>query len=96
MPTWRAPNPNQIGAGLGGGIEVASDNLDVAIEQSHSGWAEFVKGNPEPAKKMFSHKEDVTLANPFGLPCVDGSRLPPLWNAPHRCIETARSLALMP
>jgi ketosteroid isomerase-like protein len=25
-----------------------------------------VKGNPEPAKMVFSHREDVTLANPFG------------------------------
>lgn len=45
-----------------------SDDLDVVIEQSHDAWAEFVKGNPEPAKQLFSHKSDVTLANPFGPP----------------------------
>jgi ketosteroid isomerase-like protein len=27
---------------------------------------EFAKGNPEPMKALFSHGEDVTLANPFG------------------------------
>jgi ketosteroid isomerase-like protein len=27
-----------------------------------------VKGNPEPVKQIFSHQEDVTLANPFGPP----------------------------
>jgi ketosteroid isomerase-like protein len=25
-----------------------------------------MKGNPEPAKKLFSQREDVTLGNPFG------------------------------
>lgn len=27
-----------------------------------------MKGNPEPVKMMCSHREDVTLANPLGLP----------------------------
>jgi ketosteroid isomerase-like protein len=44
----------------------ALNDLDVVIEQSHLGWGEFVKGNPEPAKKLFSHQNDVTVANPFG------------------------------
>ncbi len=35
------------------------------IEQNHSMLAEFIKGNVEPAKKFFSHGNDVTLANPF-------------------------------
>jgi len=30
-----------------------------------------VKGNPEPVKMVFSHQEDVTLANPLG-PAVRG------------------------
>ena len=30
-----------------------------------------VKGNPEPVKKLFSHQQDVTLANPQG-PAVRG------------------------
>src|ERR687898_3666645 len=33
--------------------------------------AEFVRGNPEPYKALFSHEEDVTLANPF-FPVVRG------------------------
>jgi len=32
---------------------------------------EFLKGNPEPVKKMWSHRLDVTLANPLG-PAVRG------------------------
>ena len=29
-------------------------------------WDEFAKGNPEPAKTLYSHRDDATLANPFG------------------------------
>lgn len=44
----------------------ALDELDDAVEQYHRAAGEFVKGNPEPYKMIFSHREDVTLANPFG------------------------------
>jgi ketosteroid isomerase-like protein len=46
----------------------AVDDLDELIEQFHLALGEFVKGNPEPVKELFSHQEDVTLANPFGPP----------------------------
>lgn len=42
----------------------ASD-LDAVVEQYHLAAGEFVKGNPEPYKKLFSQREDVSLANPF-------------------------------
>jgi ketosteroid isomerase-like protein len=42
------------------------DDLDVVVEQSHLALGEFVMGNPEPLKAMYSHRDDVTLANPFG------------------------------
>jgi hypothetical protein len=42
------------------------ENLDVVIEQYHRAAAEFIKGNPEPYKQVFSHRHDVTLGNPFG------------------------------
>jgi ketosteroid isomerase-like protein len=29
-------------------------------------WDEFGKGNAEPAKALYSHRDDATLANPFG------------------------------
>ena len=44
----------------------AVDDLDEVVEQYHLALGEFMKGNPEPAKKLFSHREDVTLANPLG------------------------------
>ena len=43
-------------------------DFDEVVEQYHLALGEFVKGNPEPVKKMFSHQEDVTLANPLGPP----------------------------
>src|SRR5918911_3176932 len=46
----------------------AVDDVDQLIEQYHQALDEFVKGNPEPVKKLFSHREDVSLANPLGPP----------------------------
>jgi ketosteroid isomerase-like protein len=46
----------------------AVDDLDELIEQYQLALGEFMKGNPEPAKKLWSHREDVTLANPYGPP----------------------------
>ena len=44
----------------------ALDDLDEVIEQSHLSLGEIVKGNPEPLKMVYSHREDVSLANPYG------------------------------
>jgi ketosteroid isomerase-like protein len=41
-------------------------DLDEVVEQYHLALGKFMKGNPEPAKKLFSHREDVKLANPLG------------------------------
>ncbi len=38
--------------------------LDELIEENHRWVGEFIKGNVEPAKKMYSHREDVSLAGP--------------------------------
>jgi ketosteroid isomerase-like protein len=46
----------------------ALDDLDEVIEQSHLTLGEIVKGNPEPLKMVYSHREDASLANPFGPP----------------------------
>jgi ketosteroid isomerase-like protein len=45
----------------------AVEDFDEVVEQYHLAIGEFMKGNPEPAKKMFSHQDDVTLANPRGV-----------------------------
>ena len=44
----------------------AVDDLDEVVKQYHLAAREFVKGNPEPYKIMFSHRDDVSVANPFG------------------------------
>jgi ketosteroid isomerase-like protein len=46
--------------------------------------ADFVKGNPEPYEKMYSHGEEVTLGNPFG-PFVRG------WKQVEQTMERAAS-----
>ena len=46
----------------------AVEDVDELIEQYQLALGEFMKGNPEPAKKLWSHREDVTLANPLGPP----------------------------
>ncbi len=46
----------------------AVDDVDQLIEQFHLALDEFLKVNPEPVKKLVSHREDVTLANPLGPP----------------------------
>ncbi len=36
------------------------------VEKYHVALGELGKGNPEPTKKLFSHREDVTAAGGFG------------------------------
>jgi len=42
------------------------EDLDAAIDRYHNAAAEFIKGNPAPFEMMFSHADDVSVANPFG------------------------------
>ena len=63
---------------------VIVDDLDQVIERSHLALGEIVNGNPEPLKEMYSHRQDVSLANPFGPP-VRG------WDEAARTMERAAS-----
>src|SRR5215208_299378 len=49
-------------------VVTAVDDVDELIEQYYRAQREFLRGNPEPVKNLFSHREDVTLANPYGPP----------------------------
>jgi ketosteroid isomerase-like protein len=62
-----------------------ASNLDHVIEQYHHALEEFIKGNPGPQFKRFSHRDDVSLANPFG-PTVIG------WPQVKATMEHASSL----
>src|SRR5918911_2451056 len=42
------------------------EDLDQVIDRCQRALNEFVKGNPEPNKEMYSHRNDVTLLNPLG------------------------------
>ena len=66
-------------------VVVAVDNVDELIEQYYRAQREFLRGNPEPVKDLFSHREDVTLANPYGPP-VRG------WDEVAEAVEHAASL----
>jgi hypothetical protein len=46
----------------------AVEDVDELIRQYHLASSEFLKGNPEPVEKLFSRREDVTLANPYCPP----------------------------
>ena len=64
----------------------AVDDVDQLNEQYHLASGEFLKGNPEPVKKLWSHREDVSLANPYGPP-VRG------WDKVEEVIDHATSQA---
>jgi len=45
----------------------AGEDFDEVVEQYHLAIGEFMKGNPGSSKKVLSHRDDVTLANPRGV-----------------------------
>lgn len=53
----------------------AADRFDEAIEAHHAALIAFMQGNPEPFKAIYSHADDVTLANPFGPPARGWSQV---------------------
>ncbi len=46
-------------------------HFDQVVEQQHQALDEFARGNSQPAAKLWSQRDDVTLGNPFG-PFVRG------------------------
>ena len=66
-------------------VDTVEDDVDELIERYYRAQGEFLRGNPEPVKDLFSHREDVTLANPDGPP-VRG------WEQVSKSIEHAASL----
>jgi ketosteroid isomerase-like protein len=66
-------------------VVAALDDVDELIEQYHRAQGEFLRGNPETVKDLFSHGEDVTLANPYGPP-VRG------WKQVAKAVDHASSL----
>jgi ketosteroid isomerase-like protein len=61
-----------------------NDDLEAVIGECQRALDEFVKGNPEPMQEMFTHRDDVSLANPFGPPARG-------WDEVARTMERAAS-----
>jgi ketosteroid isomerase-like protein len=47
-------------------VTVTPPDLDDFIEEYHRALDAFFAGDAEPAKRLYSHRADATLANPFG------------------------------
>jgi ketosteroid isomerase-like protein len=47
------------------------DDLAKVVDQSHQALDQFVRGDSGALKALYSHRDDVSLANPFG-PAVRG------------------------
>ena len=58
--------------------------LQGIIGRYHDAADAFATGDPEPVKALFSHRDDVTLANPFGPPVVG-------WGGVSEALEYASS-----
>ncbi|HEX4746366.1 MAG TPA: nuclear transport factor 2 family protein [Gaiellaceae bacterium] len=54
---------------------MVAPDLDQFVDQYHGALDEFFRGNPEPAKVLYSHREDASLANPFGPVAVGWPRV---------------------
>jgi ketosteroid isomerase-like protein len=50
---------------------MASDDLESVVEECHNALAAIIIGDAEPWRALLSHRDDVTLGNPFG-PFVRG------------------------
>jgi ketosteroid isomerase-like protein len=59
-------------------------DLDTVVRQFRDAANAFAKGDPAPVKELFSHSDDVMLANPFG-PAVVG------WTAVSEALDCASS-----
>jgi ketosteroid isomerase-like protein len=46
----------------------AADDFDEVLKQYHLALDEIMKGSAEGYKRVYSRRDDVTLANPFGPP----------------------------
>jgi ketosteroid isomerase-like protein len=50
---------------------VSRENIeehDLPLDEYHRAGREITNGNPEVYKTLYSHRDDVTVANPFGPP----------------------------
>ncbi|HJT13472.1 MAG TPA: nuclear transport factor 2 family protein [Dongiaceae bacterium] len=65
-------------------MSLNAEDFNQVVEKYHLALGAFMKGNPAPAKELFSKRDDVTLGNPFG-PFARG------WTQVVRTMEKAAS-----
>lgn len=61
------------------------EEIDRLVDEFHLALDAFFKGDPEPAKRLYSHGHDASLNNPFGPP-VRG------WDAVAQTMDRAAAL----
>jgi ketosteroid isomerase-like protein len=49
--------------------------LEDFVDGYHRALDDFFRGNPEPAKRLYSHRDDATLGNPFGPIAIGWQRV---------------------
>jgi hypothetical protein len=49
-------------------------SFEAARAESIAANREFIQGNPEPLKRLYSHADDITIFGGFGASSVDGPR----------------------
>jgi hypothetical protein len=67
---------------------MSPSDLAQVIEDYHRTIDAIVTGDPEPQKRLWSHGDDVTLANPLGPPAKG-------WDRVKEHLEQAASLSAM-
>jgi ketosteroid isomerase-like protein len=72
-PRWRRP----VNVGWAGFEEVhrTMSDLDELRDRYHRSVAALIQGDPEPQKVLWSRRDDVTLANPYGPPAKGWERV---------------------
>ena len=63
---------------------MAEPDLDSFVDEYHRALDAFFRGDPEPTKKLYSHEDDASLANPFGPVAVG-------WEQVEKVMERAAS-----
>ena len=63
---------------------VSASDLADFVDEYHRALDAFFRGDPEPAKRLYSHLEDASLANPFGPVAVG-------WRQVEQTMERAAS-----
>lgn len=54
---------------------ITAEGFDQAIEASHRALDEIARGNPDAFFELYSHRDDATLANPYGPPARGWSQI---------------------